>query len=139
MNNICKCNYDSPSFPPTDEERRQCGCELCKIMLKEEPVYTNAQGGKQSDIPYRCDLIPPLALLEIAKVFKQGADKYGEGNAQFITVQENLNHALSHIYTSLGNPTANHLEELSHAACRIMMALNKYLTNLQSLQNETVP
>lgn len=37
---VCILDLDSPSYPPTDEEREQCGCRACLDELarvKETP------------------------------------------------------------------------------------------------------
>lgn len=31
----CKLEVDSPSYPPTEEEYRQCGCPLCFKYLED--------------------------------------------------------------------------------------------------------
>lgn len=88
---------------------------------KDAPVVTNEKGGKQSDTKYRADLLPPIALLQIARVLKEGADKYGAENWRKISQADNLNHALIHILAYLaGNREDDHLQ---HAGCRILFAL----------------
>lgn len=34
----CKLDLDSPSFPPMEDERRQCGCDWCRRVLAEARV-----------------------------------------------------------------------------------------------------
>ena len=46
----------------------------------EAATTTNDKGGKQSALPYRCDLLPAQALLAIANVLHHGAVKYGPDN-----------------------------------------------------------
>lgn len=86
----------------------------------DAPITTNASGAKQSATPYRLDLIPPLALLDVAAVLKLGADKYGVDNWRGIPVEDHLNHALVHIYAFLSGDTQDN--HLGHAACRLLMA-----------------
>lgn len=84
-------------------------------------TITNAAGAKQSNSPYRCDLLPPKAVLSVAKVLKYGADKYGANNWRGIPIDDHLNHALTHILAfNAGDKQDDHLE---HAACRLLMAL----------------
>lgn len=91
----------------------------------DAPIVTNDAGGKQSHSPYRCDLLPPLALLAVAKVLKHGADKYGPNNWHKIPVADHINHALAHLYAlAAGDTSDGHLE---HAACRILFALDQQL------------
>lgn len=84
---------------------------------------TNDNGGKQSDIEARFDLIDPLALRELARVLHEGAKVYGEGgdNWRRIPVNDHLNHAVAHVYRFLeGDMSEDHLP---HAFCRLMFAV----------------
>lgn len=86
----------------------------------DAPETVNEHGGKQSAVPYRCDLLDGKAMLELAKVLKHGAH-YGEENWRLITDREHVNHALTHLFAWLaGDETDGHL---SHAFCRLMMAV----------------
>ena len=59
-------------------------------------------------------------LVRIAKVLKEGADKYEPNNWRLIPQEEHINHALIHILAhELGDTQDNHLD---HALCRLMMA-----------------
>jgi hypothetical protein len=91
------------------------------------PVRENEEGGKQSDIPYAFHLIDSKALFRLAKVYAEGAKKYERDNWRKISVEEHLNHAISHIYAYLaGDRQENHLE---HAQCRINMAVAIMIEN----------
>lgn len=93
-------------------------------------TVVNAAGGKQSGSPYRCDLLPPHALLAVAKVLKHGADKYGEKNWHLIPVEDHVNHALTHLFAlAADDATDGHLE---HAACRVLFALDQALSGRSS-------
>jgi hypothetical protein len=87
-----------------------------------QPVVSNSVGAKQSDTPCRFDLLPPEAMFAIAEVLKQGADKYGEENWRGLTVRDNINHAIQHLYGWLMGDTAE--DHLAHAACRVLFALS---------------
>lgn len=89
---------------------------------KDAPTTVNAAGGKQSDSPYRCDLLPAQAVLAVAAVLKHGADKYGPNNWRAIPIGDNLNHALTHVLAYLAGDTQD--DHLEHAACRILFALD---------------
>jgi hypothetical protein len=109
----------------------------------DTPTTTNEAGGKQSVSLYRFDLIPYLALFSEAKVLAEGAKKYGEWNWEKITIQDHLNHALTHIYAFLaGDVSENHLANL---ACRAHFALDLYLAGHYDIKaaqfdvDETVP
>lgn len=87
-------------------------------------VVVNEKGGKQSDSPYRADLIPPVAALEVAKVTKHGA-KYGEWNWHKIPAKDHLNHAMVHIlaFQAGDDSEGEVIEHARHAACRILFWL----------------
>ncbi len=90
----------------------------------DAPTITNESGAKQSALPYRCDLLPASATLAVAKVLGHGAAKYGANNWRGIPVEDHLNHALTHIFAHLaGDKSDDHLD---HAACRMLMALEKH-------------
>lgn len=86
----------------------------------DAPTTTNENGASQSATLYRLDLVPPLALLDVAKVLSYGAVKYGVDNWRGIPVEDHLNHALVHIYAYLSGDTQDN--HLGHATCRMMMA-----------------
>jgi hypothetical protein len=91
----------------------------------DQPIKVNELGAKQSAIPHRCDLLPPLALLHEAKILAAGAVKYGVGNWKRIPVPDHLNHALTHLLAFLaGNAEDDHL---GHATCRLLFALELQL------------
>ena len=91
----------------------------------DAPMTVNKEGGKQSATIYRCDLFDPNAMLSICAVLATGADKYGEDNWRNISVEENLNHLLMHVYAYLNGDRGD--EHLSHACCRAVFALAKEL------------
>lgn len=89
---------------------------------KEAPMETNEFGGKQSKVEYRFDLVDPKALFAVAKVLKEGFDKYGsDQNWRSIPARDHLNHLLIHVYAYLAGDTQD--EHLSHAVCRAIFAL----------------
>lgn len=90
-----------------------------------DDVVTNSAGAKQSRTEYRCDLLPVKATLAVAEVLKNGAAKYGDNNWRGITTPDHLNHALIHIFAHLAGDTQE--PHLSHAACRVLMALETQL------------
>lgn len=84
-------------------------------------------GAKQSAVGHRCDLLPPLATLHVASILREGSSKYGDWNWVKIPVHENLNHALIHIFALLSGDCSD--DHLGHAACRMMMALDRRLVD----------
>lgn len=89
---------------------------------KDEPTEVNEFGGKQSRLDYRFDLIDPKALFAVAKVLKDGHDKYGsDQNWRVIPIRDHLNHLLAHTYAYLAGDRQD--DHLSHAVCRALFAL----------------
>ena len=90
---------------------------------KDATTISNEQGAKESFIPYRFDLVDPTALFALANILAVGSAKYGEFNWRGLTVNSNLNHALTHIYAHLAGDTQD--DHLGHAFCRLMFAFSK--------------
>lgn len=97
-------------------------------------VTTNATGGKQSDSPYFFRGLPPLAILRIARILKEGAETYeadpfGDVTARNwhrITSNEHLEHVLMHAVAILtGDESADHA---GHLTTRAMFFLHQRLT-----------
>lgn len=103
----------------------------------DAPISVNEAGAKQSHSPYRVDLIPPLALLDVAAILEHGARKYGENNWRGIPVNDHLNHALVHIFAHLSGDTQDN--HLGHAACRLLMAKEQELTQPITTVREDFP
>jgi 5'-nucleotidase len=98
---------------------------------KDAPMCVNENGGKQSKLDYRFDLFDPMPLFQLANIVATGAEKYGEWNWRRISVEENLNHALCHIFAHLAGDEQD--DHLGHAFCRLMFALSVHL-NPQELE-----
>jgi hypothetical protein len=84
-------------------------------------MVMNPAGGKQSHIPYRCDLLPALALLEVAQILAEAAPKYGEDNWRKIATADHINHAVTHLLAHLAGDRSD--AHVGHAACRVLFAL----------------
>lgn len=100
--------------------RRRRMSDISDIVGPNRPIETNANGGSQSSIPVRFDLIDGPALFNMAKVLKDGADNYGENNWRKISIEDHLNHLIMHAYAYLAGDKSD--EHLSHIMCRAMFA-----------------
>jgi hypothetical protein len=104
-------------------------------MGADAPKITLEGGGQQSFLPYRFDLIDSRALFALARVLDYGTRErdYPENNWRLISVDDNLNHVLAHIFAFLGGDTQD--DHLEHAYTRMHFALGVYLRN-KELANE---
>lgn len=105
-------------------ESREIKEETCiKGMTSNETTETNENGGKQHSRPYRCEMLPPKALLEVAHVRWEALmiHEYPEYNYKQIPTKEHIGRALTHILCWLAGDDSN--DHLSHAACRLLFAL----------------
>lgn len=95
----------------------------------DAPKITLEGGGEQSFVPYRFDLIDERALFALARILDYGARErgYGEHNWRLISVNQNLNHALVHIFAFLAGDTQD--DHLEHAFTRVHFALGVHLRN----------
>lgn len=93
---------------------------ISDIASPNAPRETNAEGGSQSHIPVRFDLIDGNALFAMAAVLHEGAVKYGDNNWRLIPLEDHLNHLIMHAYAYLAGDRSD--EHLSHIMCRAMFA-----------------
>lgn len=85
-------------------------------------IETNQYGGMQSRLDGDFIQLSPQFLLALAKLVKQGGDKYSKFNWFQITTGEHLNHALTHIFEELSGDPSSEEDHLLNAACRLMFA-----------------
>lgn len=86
-----------------------------------KPIDTNTTGGRQSRLERRFDLIPPTVLQRLAHVLWYGAQRYGEDNWKGISRDDNLNHAVDHIYEFWAGDTSE--DHIGHALTRLVFAV----------------
>ena len=72
-------------------------------------------------IPFAYHLVPLDGLAKVATVMRKGERKDRNGWEQ-VSVEEHINHAVSHIVAYLRGRHASH--HLANAGCRILMALD---------------
>lgn len=85
-------------------------------------IAVNEQGGKQSKLETRYDLISPDALERLAHVLWYGEKRYGRDNWKKIPINDHLNHMIHHAYQYLaGDETEDHM---GHILARAMMAVD---------------
>jgi len=140
---------DEVKIPKFDPEASHAA-----MFAEDEAVVieTNVRGGKQSKIKGKMTEVPPLALIEVSSVMGLGAENYpresdGTPNWHKITCAENIDHAMEHVANYLAERnkgdyiddgsmlycreafTNNSIlrEELSHAAARMLMALEQFI------------
>lgn len=138
---FCSC-YTSPMCESATDARYYCNtCGLTFVPNEHEIIEANAQGGMNSAIPGRYDLLPPNAIEALAQVLEEGAKKYAEDNWKLVPTKDHINHALRHIHKFLGERSKTGImtgvealridrdmkEHITHAMCRLVMAVSQYL------------
>jgi hypothetical protein len=107
-----------------------------KLKLEKEPA--EKEFIKDGRIKPRLSLIPQLALIETAKVFTYGANKYDEYNfSQGAKNTTYVDASLRHINKYLCNNNIDdesNLYHLAHAISNLMMVLDNDLIN-KSIEN----
>ena len=128
-------NYDDWGVAEKDvPAAEQAACRkagLIKGVGTDAPTVVAANGAKQSQVPYRCDLLPAKALLHIASILDAGATKYGDNNWRGLTAEDHLNHALVHALAYQSGDTQD--DHAGHCACRMLMWLETTLTRDDSV------
>jgi hypothetical protein len=106
----------------TDAIARATGLALGYTGLAPDaPIDTNEHGGQQSKIEGRFDLIPPIAMLELAKIMEYGAKRYAPNNWRKIPLEDHINHMLMHLFAYNGGDRQD--DHLGHALARAAMAV----------------
>lgn len=95
---------------------------------ENEVVVTNEKGGRQHLTRTRAQALFPNALIELSKLRYQAKFEmgYDDENYKLIPADEHIGRALNHLFTYLAGK-GDAKEELTHAACRVLMALEEVL------------
>lgn len=94
--------------------------KLHSALSKDAPLEVTPQGGKHSKIGMAFHHLDAGLMLTLASILYQGGAKYGRNNWKNISVEDHLNHALTHIFGFLSGDTQD--DHLSHAILRVMFA-----------------
>ena len=97
------------------------------------------EGIKFDEDKPRFDLLPPNALLEVAKIYQHGAKKYGDRNWENGLMYSRLYRAaLGHLVSWWSGESLDpdsKLSNLSHAAFNVLGLLEYELTKRKELDN----
>lgn len=109
--------------PATDYVRSTLPSSTLAGIGPEAPVETTPTGGQHSAMPYRFDLLDAKSIFAIAEILHYGTNvrKYPANNWRSISVGDNLNHVLMHIFAYMDGDTQD--EHLKHALTRMMFAV----------------
>jgi hypothetical protein len=89
----------------------------------DTPTKINENGASQSDIPYSFHTMPVRAVMSLAQLQTEGDKKYGAHDWRGISVEDHVNHAITHLMAWLaGDRSDNHLQ---HGAWRAIAALEE--------------
>lgn len=111
--------HDNSFFKPYNVE----------VSSSDAQTVTNDQGGRQSYQPGAFELLPPIAVTEVAKVLEHGAAKYDAWNWTAIPSHMHLRSAMGHLFSFIAGDTTeggDRYHHLTHAATRILFAVEMY-------------
>lgn len=84
-------------------------------------------GGQRDKVEERFDLVPPDAMLAVAKAMSEGAAKYGDENWRGLPIDNIVNHAVRHVFLWMSGDRSE--DHLGHAAAGMLMAKDMEVRN----------
>ncbi len=127
----------------TSSRKKVATKKVAKKRSPRKPVTTKVTVSSLSDLStalkydsgkVRMDLLPPLAEVEIAKVFTFGAQKYSDWNwakgMDPVRLESAIKRHLAEWKLGYDNDPETGLSHLAHAGCGIMMLLETELLRL---------
>lgn len=84
-------------------------------------------GGQRDKVEERFDLVPPDAMLAVAKAMGEGAAKYGNENWRRLPIDNIVNHAVRHVFLWMSGDRSE--DHLGHAAAGMLMAKDMEVRN----------
>jgi hypothetical protein len=96
---------------------------VIRNALSDKEVFNTGSQRDSREGKGRLDLLPPLAILRVAKVYEQGAVKYGDRNWELGQPQDRfMDSALRHLFQwQAGKRDEDHL---AHAAFNILAMIH---------------
>ena len=116
------------------DEVHICGESAPQKSYIEQKELLMEEGRKFDSEKPKMYLLPPKAIIEVAKVLTFGAAKYDEDNWRYLEDAQNrysggaLRHIFSHLDGELQDPETN-LSHIAHAICCLMFKLELELEN----------
>jgi hypothetical protein len=109
-----------------------CECNKTEFVITES---TKTQGTKFDSEKLRFDLIPVLPMIEVAKVFTMGAQKYGDRNWENgLMWMRCIGAIFRHLFAwILGetNDSESGINHLAHAVVNLLFLLEYHHTHLE--------
>lgn len=94
--------------------------KIAHEKVESGKTHVGANGGSQSHLKVAFHLIPYCVMADMARVYWEGTQKYGDSNWKLIPDYEHIDHAIHHLYSYLSSENG---EELAHALVRVSFAL----------------